>query len=92
MLFAAHEIRDESERIAFLKECSRILKPGGEIIITEHLRDTANFIVYNLGFFHFYSKATWLKVLAGAGLRVNQHVKLNPFVSTFVLTKHANAS
>jgi len=92
LIFAAHEIRDEAERIAFLKECSRILKPGGEIIITEHLRDTGNFLVYNFGFFHFYAKATWMKVFAGAGLYVKQQAKLNPFVSTFILTKHANAS
>ena len=64
ILFSAHEIRNEDERITFFKELHRILKPDGEIIVTEHLRDVANFFAYNIGFFHFYSKAAWLKTFS----------------------------
>ena len=86
LILAAHEIRDPSERTAFFNELKRILKPTGEIVVTEHLRDTANFLAYNLGFFHFHSKKTWLQTFRSAQLRVKQEVKINPFITTFVLS------
>lgn len=86
VIFSAHEIRDEEERALFLKELARIIKPGGEIYITEHLRDMANFIVYNIGFFHFYTRGSWLKLFKRAGLKVKREVKLTPFISTFIIS------
>ena len=56
---AAHEIRDDNERIIFFKELYRILKTGGQIFVTEHHRDLYNFIAYTIGFFHFHSYSTW---------------------------------
>jgi len=53
VIFAAHEIRNNDEQISFFKELRRVLLPAGQIIVTEHLRDTANFLAYNIGFFHF---------------------------------------
>jgi SAM-dependent methyltransferase len=88
VIFSAHEIRDEVERLQFIQELTRIIKPGGEIYITEHLRDTANFIVYNIGFFHFYTRGSWLKLFKDANLRVNQEVKLTPFISTFIISRN----
>ena len=43
-MLAAHEIRNETERVAFFQEAARILKPDGQVIIVEHLRDRANFL------------------------------------------------
>jgi SAM-dependent methyltransferase len=88
VIFAAHEIRDEAERREFMKELARIIKPGGEIFITEHLRDTANFIAYNIGFFHFYSKKNWLQHFKDANLKLDQEIKLTPFISTFIISRH----
>jgi len=87
VIFAAHEIRNEAERIIFFKELKRIIKPGGEIIITEHLRDLPNFMAYNIGFTHFYAKATWLRVFGAAGLTIKKEQKLTAFISTFILIK-----
>ncbi|MEK6155446.1 methyltransferase domain-containing protein [Flavobacteriaceae bacterium 3-367] len=87
-ILAAHEIRNEEERIIFFKELSRILKANGTIIVTEHLRDIANFLAYNIGFFHFYSKKTWLDTFDSAGLLVRKEIKITPFITTFILEKN----
>lgn len=88
--FAAHEIRNEAERIAFFKELHRVLKRGGRIFITEHLRDTPNFVAYTIGFFHFYQRKNWLKIFKKVNLQVVGEIKTTPFVSTFVLKNHTN--
>ncbi len=87
VIFAAHEIRNEEERIIFFKELKRIMNPAGEIIITEHLRDLPNFMAYNIGFIHFYSKPTWQHIFQSAGLTVKKEQKITPFISTFILNK-----
>jgi SAM-dependent methyltransferase len=92
LIFAAHEIRDEAERIVFFKALNRLLKPDGKIYITEHLRDLPNFIAYNIGFFHFHAKSTWLNNFSAAKLKIVQEKKLNPFVSKFILSKDGVAS
>ncbi|BAV06420.1 Methyltransferase domain-containing protein [Filimonas lacunae] len=90
LILAAHEIRNEQERIAFFKELRRIVKHGGEICIVEHLRDTANLLAYNIGAFHFHSKPTWHKTFQAANLDIRQEIKLTPFISTFILQKHGD--
>lgn len=82
---AAHEIREADERAAFFRELRRVTKPGGAIIVTEHLRDTANFLAYNIGFFHFHSRRAWLATFEAAGLQVAQEIHITPFVTTFLL-------
>ena len=91
VIFSAHEIRDNRERILFFNELKRVIKPDGKIYLTEHLRDTANFLAYNIGFLHFYSKTTWLNTFQEAGLRIRQEIKITPFISNFILTKNGNA-
>ncbi|SFW88955.1 class I SAM-dependent methyltransferase [Chitinophaga sancti] len=88
VIFSAHEIRNETERTGFMKELARIIKPGGEIYITEHLRDPANFIAYNIGFVHFYSKKNWLTHFKHAALKLNQEIKITPFISTFIISRN----
>jgi ubiquinone/menaquinone biosynthesis C-methylase UbiE len=92
IILSAHEIRSEDERITFFKELHRVLKPCGQVIVTEHLRDTANFFAYNIGFFHFHSKATWLKAFHLAGLTISKEIKTTPFITTFILEKNGTAS
>lgn len=91
VILSAHEIRNENERATFFKELKRILKPGGRIFITEHLRDPANFLAYNIGFFHFHSKSTWLKTFQAAELKIQNELKHTPFISTFILEKNGNS-
>lgn len=92
VLFSAHEIRNELERISFFNELNRVLKPSGEIYITEHLRDLPNFLVYTFGFFHFYSKISWFRIFDKTNFKLQQEIKLTPFVSTFILKKNGNTS
>jgi Methylase involved in ubiquinone/menaquinone biosynthesis len=92
VIFSAHEIRNTEERTAFFKELKRVLKPSGEIIITEHLRDLSNFIAYNIGFLHFYSKSSWLNIFHSSGLKVSKQIKTTPFITTFILEKNGAAS
>ena len=86
-VLSVHEIRDENERLEFFKELHRILKPDGQVVITEHLRDTANFLVYNIGFFHFHTKSSWLKTFQSSNFKLVKEIKTTPFISTFILEK-----
>lgn len=91
-ILSAHEIRNDEERNIFFKELRRVLKQTGQIIVTEHIRDTANFLAYNIGFFHFHSKTTWLKTFQCAGLRIVEEIKITPFITTFSLEKKWNST
>jgi len=59
LLSAVHEIRSNEEKILFLKECHRLCKSGGRIIMVEHLRDFPNFLAFSVGFTHFFSRSVW---------------------------------
>lgn len=83
--FAAHEIRNTEERIQFFKELKRCLKPGGTILVTEHLQNLPNFIAYNIGFFHFYPISQWHHTFAAAHLKLRHTLAPNPFITTFIL-------
>jgi len=85
VIFSAHEIRNDEERILFFRELKRVLKPSGRIIVVEHLRDLANFAAYNVGFLHFISRDSWMKTFAGAQLVISGERKVTPFITTFIL-------
>ncbi|RYY81941.1 MAG: methyltransferase [Chitinophagaceae bacterium] len=89
LTFAAHEIRDDAERIEFFNGLRARLAPGGRIILTEHLRDVANTIAYHFGVLHFLPRGTWLRTFRESGLAIEKEQKFTPFVTTFVL--HAAA-
>lgn len=84
LLSAVHEIRKHAERVLFLKECRRICKPNGQIIMVEHLRDVPNFIAFTIGFTHFFSKETWQKAFKEAGFVSISEKKFTPFMSIFI--------
>jgi hypothetical protein len=92
LLFAAHEIRNNEERVEFFRQLGNALKPEGKIIVTEHQRDIYNFIAYNIGFFHFLSASTWKQTFTKAGLKKAATSKLTSFISTFVLTKNGTST
>lgn len=83
LLSSAHEIRKFEEKVEFLKECHRICKPNGKIIMVEHLRDFPNFVAFTIGFNHFFSKAIWKKAFAVAGMTTINEEKFTPFMSIF---------
>lgn len=88
LIFAAHEIRNTDERILFFGELRRILKPGGKVIVVEHLRDASNFMAYTIGFFHFLPKKTWLHTFDASDLKLASSKKINPFVTLFILERN----
>ncbi len=90
-LLSAHEVRDDEERIRFFSELKRALKADGKLVVTEHLRDAANFLAFNIGFFHFHSRKNWLRTFESAGLQVEKELKITPFISTFILSKNGTS-
>lgn len=83
LLSAAHEIRSNKEKILFLKECHRICKTDGIVIMVEHLCDFPNFLAFSVGFTHFFSRSTWRKAFAHAGFSSFEETKFTPFMSVF---------
>lgn len=83
LLSAVHEIRSHDEKITFLKECRRICKPGGDVIMVEHLRDLPNFLAFSVGFTHFFSRSTWKNAFEKAGFTGFHETKFTPFMSIF---------
>ena len=83
LLSSAHEIRSHHERVGFLKECHRLCKPDGKLIVVEHLRDLPNFLAFSIGVTHFFSRAAWKEAFRQAGFRVCQETKFTPFMSIF---------
>jgi SAM-dependent methyltransferase len=83
LLSAAHEIRSQEEKVQFLKECHRLCKQNGKVIMVEHLRDFPNFLAFTIGFTHFFSRATWKKAFEKAGFSSFTEKKFTPFMSIF---------
>jgi len=83
LLSAAHEIRSHEEKVQFLKECYRLCKPNGKVIMVEHLRDFPNFMAFSVGFAHFFSRKTWKKAFDHAGFTSFKETKFTPFMSIF---------
>lgn len=92
LILSAHEIRNQEERMFFLNQLQKGLQQDGKMIVVEHLRDLNNFIAYNVGFLHFYSKKAWRSVFKQAGLHEEEEIKITPFISAFILTKHDSTS
>ncbi|MAT53256.1 MAG: methyltransferase type 11 [Saprospirales bacterium] len=83
LVSAIHEIRKQEERIQFLKECRRVCKPNGNVIMVEHLRDFPNFFAFTIGFTHFFSSTTWKMAFKEAGFASINESKFTPFMSIF---------
>ncbi|RZJ48355.1 MAG: methyltransferase [Flavobacterium sp.] len=86
VILAAHEIRDRQEQIIFFKQMKQALRADGKIIVVEHNRDIYNFLVYNIGCFHFFSPRRWKEVFKNAGLALMQVKKITPFINIYYLT------
>jgi hypothetical protein len=92
LLLSAHEIRNPEEKIIFFKQLQQALCNDGSIIVVEHLRDIYNFIAYNFGFFHFFSRKSWKQVFNKADLTEHKEIKITPFISAFLLKKNGITS
>lgn len=83
LLSAVHEIRKQQEKVRFLKECHRLCKPDGQVIMVEHLCDFPNFLAFTIGFTHFFSRKTWINAFREAGFTAIDETKFTPFMSVF---------
>ncbi|MBW7674720.1 methyltransferase [Chryseobacterium chendengshani] len=84
LLSAVHEIRSHKEKIELLKECHRVCKYDGKIIMVEHLRDLPNFLAFTVGFTHFFSRAVWRNAFKSASFTSFEEIKITPFMSIFI--------
>lgn len=85
-LLAIHELRNEAGRTAWFAESKRCLRPGGRVVLVEHVRDLANFLAFGPGFLHFHSPASWRRCWEDAGLRLMDEFRITPFIRVFVLS------
>lgn len=83
LLSAVHEIRSHEEKVSFFRECYRVCRPGGKLIVVEHLRDIPNFLAFTIGFTHFFSRNTWKDAMTKAGFNSIHETKFTPFMSIF---------
>jgi SAM-dependent methyltransferase len=87
LIFAAHEIRNDEERIRFFKELNRVLKKDGTLQVVEHLRNLPNFLAYTIGSLHFLSSVSWHETFAASGFAIKETTSINPFVKYYILQK-----
>lgn len=91
LVFAAHELRGAAERERLFAECARTLKPGGSLVLVEHLRDAANTAVFGPGAWHFYPRQEWLGLATGAGLRPCAERRVAGLVTAFAFSRRVTA-
>jgi SAM-dependent methyltransferase len=87
--FTAHEIRDQKVRESFFTELRRVLRPGGRVILVEHLRDAANFVAFGPGFMHFLPRSEWIRLADRAPLTRVVEIRVTPWVMAIALEKSA---
>ena len=92
VIFTAHELRRPESREKLFRELARVLRPGGEIVVVEHLRDWRNFLAFGPGFLHFLPKRAWRTAATAAALRIARTFTITPFVRVFVFVLVAHAS
>jgi ubiquinone/menaquinone biosynthesis C-methylase UbiE len=90
LIFAAHEIRKVAAREQFFHELFRVLKPGGTVLLVEHLRDAKNFAAFGPGFLHFLPAKEWLRLADHAGFLKTAQDTITPFVLVLTLSKPEN--
>lgn len=87
LILSAHELRRRRSQEQFFREVSRIVRPGGTVLLVEHLRDGWNFLAFGPGFMHFWPTRRWTSLALGAGLKIKEQCRITPFVTVFVLRK-----
>jgi len=87
VIFVAHELRRASSKEAFFREASRVLRPGGRLLLVEHLRDGWNLAAFGPGAFHFFPRHEWLRVAGATGFQLGEEFSRTIFVRAFILLR-----
>jgi SAM-dependent methyltransferase len=87
VIFVAHELRRPAAKEAFFRELARVIKPGGSVLLVEHLRDAWNLLAFGPGAFHFFPRSAWLRVADATGFRLREEISRTVFVRAFVLVQ-----
>lgn len=83
LVFAAHEVRRPNARDVLFKELDRILRPGGDVLLVEHLRDAWNVAAFGPGAFHFLPRLEWVRLASVVGWDSAREFAITPFVRVF---------
>lgn len=84
---AAHEIRTHHGRVELLEDLRRSLRPGGRLVLVEHVRDLVNALAYGPAINHFYPVEEWHRVLNAADLDIVGEGRITPFVVVLTARK-----
>ena len=87
VIFVAHELRRPASKEAFFHEASRVLQPGGRLLLVEHLRDAWNLAAFGPGAFHFFPRREWLRVAGATGFQLGEEFSRTIFVRAFVFLR-----
>jgi SAM-dependent methyltransferase len=87
IIFAAHEILRPGDRTRLFRDVHHALRPGGKVLVVEHVRDCANFLAFGPGFLHFLPRAEWLRVAGDSGLVAVRESRFTPLVRVFLWRK-----
>jgi SAM-dependent methyltransferase len=87
VIFAAHELRRNAQRVKFFGEVARVLTCSGECLLVEHARDKWNFLAFGPAFLHFFPRSTWRRAARLAGLEVRTEFAMTHFVHVFVMRR-----
>jgi SAM-dependent methyltransferase len=87
VIFVAHELRRSASKEAFFRELARVIKPGGRVLLVEHLRDTWNLLAFGPGAIHFFPRSEWLRVADATGFRLSEEISRTVFVRAFVFVQ-----
>jgi SAM-dependent methyltransferase len=87
LIFVAHELRRAAAKEAFFREASRLLQPGGRLLLVEHLRNAWNLAAFGPGAFHFFPRDEWLRVANTAGFQLDEEISRTVFVRAFVFRR-----
>ena len=85
LAFSAHEVRDRHQREALFADLRRVVRPGGRVVLVEHLRDLPNLAAFGPGALHFRSRREWQRLARRSGLSTVHEVAMTSFVRGFAL-------